>query len=561
MQTPRDCIERDHGEPGRELLIRNGSVITLDLERPRAQALLLRDGLVVATGDDAEVVSQASTSAQELDLAGGCALPGFTDAHLHLDLLGAGLESVDLRGCRSAAELVGRLRDQAPPEGWVVGRNWDDNLGSSLGRPVREVLDEAYPDRPVWLVRVDVHSGWGNGALIENAGITATTPDPVAGEIARDAEGRATGLLIDRAMDLVALEKPDGAARERRLLAVQQHLHQRGVTGAHHMSLDDELDDSIRGLTAANSWHVRTHAYARPETFEERYAGAPYVDPSVHDMYTVCGVKLFADGAFGSRGAWLLEPYTDRPGATGVVLDSEARIERYARLAIAGGWQVATHAIGDAALRAVLGAYERVLASAESAIAGVEDSGGPSAQAEIYAMRSRIRCRVEHCAMLTDADVARLADLRLVASCQPTFVTSDMPWLEERLGSGRMASVYRWNSLAEAGIPICFGSDAPVEEVDVLRGMHAAITRQTVGGFPAAGYLPRERARPAVALNGYTAAAAYAVRREKQLGILKPGFAADVTCLSQDPTTIGVEGWPLMEPSATIVAGSLVWSH
>lgn len=495
------------------MIVRGGDVWTLDPTRPRATAVAVTDGVVVAVGGDADVEPLRGASTVVLDAGGGTVTPGLVDAHAHLLGLGESLATVDLRGATSMQEVVQRLESGAPPEGWVIGRGWDQNLWSGAAMPTHHPLTQAFPDRPVWLQRVDGHAGWGNAALLRRSGIGPQTPVPSGGEILRDDSGTATGVLIDAAMELVEVPRLAAADLRSRIEAAQQYVLERGLTGVHEMGIEAGADAAYRQLaTDPAGLRIRVHAYAAQSWFmQDLSEQAP--DPLLTgSRYALAGVKVYADGALGSRGAALLHPYADRAGHTGLMQHDAAELRRVVVTAMRGGWQVATHAIGDAGNRTVLDVYEHALQ---------------------HAARRDPRPRIEHCQILDPADIPRFAELGVIASMQPTHATSDMGWVPQRLGSERMAGAYAWRSLLDAGAHLCFGSDFPVELPDVTHGLYAAITRQDPSGVPSGGWLPEQRVSLERAVRGFTEEAAYAAHRETELGRIAVGMQADMTCFGR----------------------------
>lgn len=495
------------------MIVRGGDVWTLDPARPRATAVAITDGVIIAVGNDADIEALRGPRTVVLDAGGGTVTPGLIDAHAHLLGLGESLATVDLRGATSMDEVVRRLQSEPPAEGWLIGRGWDQNLWPGAAMPTHHPLTQAFPDRPVWLRRVDGHAGWGNAALLRETGIGPRTPIPEGGEILRDSSGTATGVLIDAAMEIVEVPELAAADLRARIEAAQQHVLERGLTGVHEMGIDAAEDAAYRRLASdPEGLRVRVHAYAAQSWFmQDLSEQAP--DPLlIGSQYALAGVKLYADGALGSRGAALLHPYEDREGHTGLMQHDAAALGRVVLVAMRGGWQVATHAIGDAANRAVLDVYAQTLE---------------------HAARRDPRPRIEHCQILDPADIHRFAELGVIASMQPTHATSDMGWVPDRLGARRLAGAYAWRSLLDANAHLCFGSDFPVELPDVTHGLYAAITRQDASGAPKAGWLPDQRVSLERAVRGFTVEAAYASHREAELGRIQLGMQADLTCFGR----------------------------
>lgn len=515
-------------------LVVRGAITTGDPRAPGAEAVAIDDGRVVAIGRWSDIRSLVGAGTQTIDLGTNTVTPGLVDAHAHLVGLGLSLAIVDLRGATSIDEVVARLRKGAPPTGWVLGRGWDQNLWADKAMPSEAPLTAAFPDRPVWLRRVDGHAGWGNRALLVAAGIDASTTATAGGEILRDASGNPTGVLVDAAMDRVPVPPRSAAELRAAVLAGQAQALACGLTGVHEMGIDDGDDRLYRELAAEGGLHVRITAYATASWLD---TGLLDRRPDPIDelaLYSLRGVKLYADGALGSRGAALLADYSDRPGHRGLLQVTPEALHDACRKCLEGGWQIATHAIGDAANRAVLDAY----ASVQREVVG-----------------SDRRLRIEHCQIVDTADIPRFAELGVVASMQPTHATSDMAWVPDRIGEARLPGAYAWRRFLDAGVSLCLGSDFPVERTDVSHGLFAAITRQSLAGEPAGGWLPDQRLTLAEAIAGFTRGAAYACHRDAHLGVLRPGMRADLTCFGgvldeRNPSAIAT-----MPIAATIVDG------
>ena len=517
-----------------DLIVLGGRLITMDPERYEAEALAARDGRIILVGDRAAALALRGPRTDVLDLAGGTAIPGLTDAHAHLIGLGRDLEIIDLRAAASVPEVIERLRRGAPPAGWLLGRGWDQNRWPDPAMPDHRPLSDAFPDRPVWLVRVDGHAGWANAAALAAAGITRDTPDPPGGELLRGPGGEPTGVLVDRAMELIPAPPPSPDDLRRQLLAAQAHVLARGLTGVHEMGVSPAADAVLRDLDARGELRLRVHGYADQTWFEGQLGERSPDPPDPAARYRLVGVKIYVDGALGSRGAALLAPYRDRPDHAGLLLLGDAALDALCDRALPRGWQIAAHAIGDRANRAVLDAYARAL----------HRHGGADR-----------RLRVEHAQILDLADIPRFAELGVVASVQPTHATSDMPWVPDRLGPDRLAGAYPWRSLLDTGAPLALGSDFPVELPDPTHGLYAAITRQDPEGAPPGGWLPGQRLSLDEAIAGFTRGAAYAVHRDPHLGRLAPGYAADLTCFAADLRALPpaqLRAAPLL---ATIIAG------
>jgi predicted amidohydrolase YtcJ len=505
-----------------DLLVRNADV----------GPLAIADGRIAAIGDEAEKLAGPKTRVVDAD--GATVLPALTDAHAHLFGLGMSLDQVDLRECASPDECAERVRVHADRD-WILGRGWDQNRWQTKEFPTSAMLDRVIADKPVWLRRVDGHAGWANSRALAKGGVTRATKDPAGGRIVRDAHGNPTGVLIDEAMGLVesAIPAPSAAARERMILAAQNVALAQGLTCVHDMGIDETTAGVYRALEKDGRLRIRVYAFASASAAEKLLAKSP--EPA-GPMFTMRAIKLYADGALGSRGAALLAPYSDDRGNTGLVLTPPEEMERVARLALARGWQVGVHAIGDRGNRMVLDAFER---------AGC-------------AVTRDHRFRIEHAQVVAPADIPRFAKLGVIASMQPTHATSDMPWAEARLGKDRLAGAYAWRRFLDAGVHVAFGSDFPVEKVDPLDGLHAAVTRQDANGQPAGGWLPDQRLSLAEAKRAFSEEAAYAAFQEPWRGRIAVGQAADLTVLDRRIDQDHLLGAKVV---LTIVAGRVVFER
>jgi predicted amidohydrolase YtcJ len=489
----------------------------MDEARPPVSALAVRGGVVVAVGSDDDVRPLIGRQSQVMRLAGRTVTPGLVDGHAHLYGLGVAMETVSLRGAASeaaAVEAVARAAAELPTDEWVIGRGWDQNVWAPVSFPGRASLDAAVGQRPAALYRVDGHALWVNSRALALAGVGRDTPSPPGGKILRDAAGEPNGILIDAAMAMVQrhIPKPTGATLRRRILAAAQHAAACGLTGVHEMGIGAELAAAYQALADEGLLPIRVYGYWSygPDTLEALDAGrlTRVVDDAGTDRFVLRGIKAFADGALGSRGAALVAPYSDEPDNLGLMVTSADELARLAEAAARTGWQLAVHAIGDRANRAVLDAYERALAAEPAA---------------------DVRWRVEHAQVLAAEDIARFGQLGVLASIQPTHATSDMPWAELRLGPDRVRGAYAWRAVKSGGGRLVAGSDFPVEQVSPLLGLYAAVTRQDRQGAPVGGWFADQRLTLDEALAAFTVEPAYAAFAEGQRGRLAPGYVADIT--------------------------------
>jgi predicted amidohydrolase YtcJ len=506
-----------------DLVITAPAVITLDAAQPRATALAVRDGRIVAVGSAADVKAHVGKDTRRIDLKEGAVVPGLGDAHLHVESMGDALENIDLVGAATLEEAVARVRAGAqslPAGDWVRGRGWDQNDWPTKAFPTAAALDAATGDRPAFLRRIDGHAGWANTRALALAGITAATTDPGGGRIMRDDEGRPTGVLVDAAMDLVAAKIPPASrdARKRRIARGLRAAAEAGLTSVHDAGVDLEAVALYKELLAEGPLPVRAYLMIRgPEEFLDNAASLKPEIGLGDGQLTVRAIKVVADGALGSRGALLLSPYADEPTTRGLLTVEPTAFRRLLERAVALGFQVNTHAIGDAANRLVLDAYQQAF-------------GGEGAPGR--------RFRIEHAQVVSPPDVARFKSLGVIPSVQPTHCTSDMYWATDRLGERRADGAYLWRTFLDLGLRLPAGSDAPVESVDVVPGLHAAVTRQDAKGWPKGGWRPSERVTAEEALRMFSSDVAYAAFEEDDRGTIAVGKRADLTALSRDVTAI-----------------------
>ena len=507
-------------------------------------------GLVI--GDDGKIVQVIPEGAMMklsgvdtvVDGGGRTLLPGLIDAHGHVMGLGESAMQLDLVGTASLADLQARLRDYAaarPADPWIVGRGWNQELWTDKRFPTAADLDAVVPDRPVILERVDGHAVVVNNAALKAAGVTAGTKAAAGGEIERDATGKPTGLLIDAATELVAAKvpPPTPAQLDGALAKAQEALLAVGITGVADMGTGVEAWQTYRRAGEAGRLQVRIMSYA--SDVEPMRALAPNgpTDWLYGDRLRLGGIKIYADGALGSRGAWLKRPYADKPETSGLrfLTDEElrAKLDEAAKIGI----QPAIHAIGDAANAQAIAAYEWL---------GQRYPGDR-------------RWRIEHVQVVDPADIPRIGKAGIIASMQPVHQTSDRTMAEARLGPDRLAGAYAWQSMLRSGAKLAFGSDFPVESPNPFPGLAAAISRQDMQGQPPGGWIPAERLTFEQALTAFTRDAAYAGYAEGKIGSLEPGKWADFILVDRDPTKIDAQSLARTEVLETWVAGKKVWER
>jgi predicted amidohydrolase YtcJ len=518
-----------------DTLIDNANGVQVD----QASRIQHFTGLLI--GDDGKIVKilhigDKRPKAQTIVDAGGrTLLPGMIDAHGHVMDLGFGALRLNLVGTRSLAELQQRLRAYAathPDAKWIQGFGWNQELWPGKKFPTAADLDAIIPDRPVVLERVDGHAIVANSAAMRAAGVTAATPAPAGGRIEN-------GLFVDAARELVdkAIPTPTQAEMDEAFAKAQQILLGFGVTGVGSMSTRLEDWNTFRRAGEAGRLQVRLMTYLlglEPLKTIPHPTGWMY-----GDRLRAQGVKFFADGALGSRGAWLKQPYADKPDTRGLQFHSDAELLAETNTAAAAGFQIATHAIGDAANEQIISIYEQL------------HRRYPGDR----------RWRIEHFQIVDPADIPRLAPAGIIASMQPTHQTSDRLMAEERLGPNRLKGAYAWQSVLKSGAKLAFGTDFPVESPNPFPGLSAAISRQDINGQPPGGWIPSERLTFGEALHAYTRGSAYAGFADDRIGALEPGKWADFIIVDRDPTKVDAQALARTDVLETWVGGKKVWAR
>jgi len=531
-----------------DLIIHNARVYTADSRNAVAEALAVAGERIVRVGKDADVLALRTASTRVLDMRGATIVPGLHDAHGHVVGLGASLQDVDLRGTRSYEEVVGRVRRRiasARPGEWIVGRSWDQNDWVEKAFPTHDLLSAATPNNPVYLTRVDGHAGLANQQAMNAAGLTSSTTDPPGGRIIRAAGGQPSGVLIDGAQSLVTSKIPAVGRQqlEDQIRLADRELRRVGITTVGDAGADGETVAAYRRLVDAGAIKTRLYVMLRGSLPELTpfFARGPVRDDASHRL-VVRAVKIYADGALGSRGAALLEPYADEPTTTGLLVTPPDEVYAQTLAAAKAGFQVGIHAIGDRANREVLDIFDRV-------------------EREVPGARA-LRMRVEHAQILDAAEIPRFAKLGVIASMQPTHATSDMPWAATRIGDSRVEEgAYVWRSLLDAGAVIASGSDFPVEDANPMLGFYAAITRQDATGKPTGGWTPRQRMTREEALASFTRQAAFASHAETVTGSIEAGKLADLVVLSRDIMRVPPREILTTTVQMTIVAGEIVYQR
>ncbi len=505
-----------------DLIITNARIYTVDAAHPLAEALVVRGGRVAFVGDSRGALSLRGPQTRVIDLDGKTVIPGMVDAHGHVSGLGTALATVDLTGASSYDEIIARVVARArttPPGQWITGRGWDQNRWGDTRFPTHDKLSAALPDNPVVLERVDGHAILANKRAMDAAELSAATKDPVGGHVERDASGAPAGVFVDNAMGLVRRVMPR-TTREQEKHQIQAAIadaQRWGLTGVHDAGASPQVIDIYEELGKAGQLNFRMYAMISGGREESGVLDSWFKRGPQSGLYGgmlwVRSIKLYADGALGSRGAALLDPYSDDPHNNGLLVSPPAYIQEIATKALQHGFQVNTHAIGDRGNRMTLDAYEAALKAVPTA---------------------DHRFRIEHAQILNYADVPRFAKLGVIPSMQASHQTSDMYWAGKRLGVERLPGAYAWRALLDQGSIIPNGSDFPVEQVNPLISFHSAISRQDANNWPPGGWYPEQRMTREEALKSMTLWPAYAAFQERELGSLSPGKYADFVVLDQD---------------------------
>ena len=526
-------------KPAGMLFIAGTVVAGADQKPQKNFAIYVEDGVIREVGP-MDALQRAHPLTNTIALLESTILPGLTDAHAHLYGLGLSLDVVNLMNTQSLDEVLARVKERAsrtPSGEWVIGRGWDQNDWPVKEFPTKAALDAAVPDHPVFLRRVDGHAAYANSAALRVAGVTAATKDPEGGRILRDANGEPTGVFIDEGMDVVerAIPAPTPAQRKARVLASAQAIAAHGLTEIHDAGIDGATIAAVKELIDEKRFPIRLYAMlADSDALVNQWlASGPLVEYG--GRLTIRSIKVYADGALGSRGAALLAPYSDDPGNSGLMIAKPEHILDVAQRARAKGFQVNTHAIGDRGVRNVIDSYEKAGVTADD------------------------RYRVEHLQVIAPTDVPRLTARGIIASMQPTHATSDMPWAERRVGPERVKGAYAWRTVLNAGGRLALGSDFPVEEVNPFFGIYSAVTRQDHQGQPQGGWYPDQRLTLAEAIRGFTKDAAYAAFEESSRGTIEAGKLADLTIVDGDLYAMPAADLYKARVRYTVVGGELVF--
>ena len=540
-------------EEAADLVLRGGRVVTVDSVQPEAEAVAVRGARILAVGSDEEIARFVGPETEVVELNGRLVIPGLIEGHGHYLGLGEMKLSLDLmkvKGWDEIVATVGAAARDAGTDTWIVGRGWHQDKWDRVpepnveGVPLHASLDSVSPNNPVILEHASGHATFVNRRALELAGIDRNTPDPSGGTIVKDARGEPTGYLRETASGLVerayarSREGRSEAEREAELRKMVQlagdEALSKGVTSFHDAGVGFGTVDFYRKLEAEGALPVRLYVMVRASNEQLRANLPKYRMPAdTNDYLAVRAIKRSLDGALGSHGAWLLEPYVDLPTSTGLATDDTTELKEVAELALEHGWQVNIHAIGDRANREVLNIYERAFAARPD--------------------RPDVRWRIEHAQHLHPDDVKRFAPLGVIAAMQGVHATSDGPWIPQRLGEARARSgAYVWRDLMNTGVLIANGTDVPVEDIDPLASYFSSVTRIMNNGQA---FYPEQRMTREEALRTYTINNALAAFEEAEKGSLAPGKLADIVVLSQDILTVPDAALPDTRVDLTIVGG------
>lgn len=531
-----------------DIVYHHARVYTVDADFSRAEAIAVRDGRIQHVGTSAALLNLAGPETKVVDLGGKVLVPGLIDAHGHLLGLGQSLQTLNLVGTESFDAIVARVSDSvstASEGDWITGRGWDQNDWPDTDMPTHAALSACSPDNPVVLTRIDGHALLANAAALSVAGIDRQTPDPPGGKILRGADGEATGVLIDTAQSLVGKHVPgptDTQTRDAVQIAIR-HCLSLGLTGVHDAGVGGNLVKTYQSMIDDHAFDLRVYAMLRgsnPAGLQSEFARGPLIGYGGGRLTVRC-VKVVGDGALGSRGAALLEPYSDDPGNSGLLIVDEERMRALTEAALRAGFQVATHAIGDRTNHITLNAFE-------NAMKAVPEAADP-------------RLRIEHAQIIALEDIPRFAALGIIPSMQSTHATSDLPWAPKRLGADRIRGAYAWRKLMDTGVRIANGSDFPVENANPFWGIYAAITRQDHQGNPENAWQPDQRMSREDALRGFTTDAAYAAFEEHDKGSIEPGKFADFVVLDRDIMDVPPEDILATAVEMTVLGGEVVYER
>ena len=522
----------------------NAVIYTMNSQNEIANSIAVKDEKILYIGNEEDAYNYSGDKTEIIDLQGETVVPGFTDAHTHIAQMGKFIQSLNLTGTKSAQVIADNIRYYAstiPPGELIEGLGWDQNDWEVKKFPTFQILTDAAPDNPVILLRIGRSTIWVNKKTLELAGITAETPDPEGGQILRiPGSNEPSGLLRNNAMSLVndVRQAPSKDLKKRRIVETLSYALKLGITTLHDTGSDSDHLEIYKELAAEGKLVPRVYAMIQDEEIlkEKYFKLGPQI--GLYDDYlNIRTMKFLFDGTLGSRGAALLEPYSDDPENSGMLSMPEDELRSKITNAANHGFQVSAHAIGDRSGRLILDIYEQLTNGREN------------------------RHRIEHSQTLSLDDIPRFKKLGVIPSMQPTHQSSDMYWAEDRLGSERIKGAYAWRKLVDSGVVIAGGSDAPIESLNPLWGIYAAVTRQDHKGFPENGWYPEERMTMEEAVKMFTSWAAYASFEEDLKGTLETGKLADFTVLSKDIFTIEPPALLKTRVLMTVIGGNIRYDN
>lgn len=516
-----------------DLIIHNAKIYTVDETWSTGEAIAIKEGKILAVGAEREIMNKYS-SPEKIDAQKQLVYPGFIDAHCHFLWYGQSLNEVNLVGTKSQEEILKKISTAEPNRGeWIVGRGWDQNDWAEQKFPNKSALDELFPDRPVYLVRIDGHAAWVNSKALKLAGIEG--PKDVSGGEIQIENGGPSGILIDRAMELIKAHIPEPSEKdiERFVAEAEKNCFAHGITTVCDAGLPAATIRKLIALDEQGKLRMNIYQMLEPDNEAEALMRKSYLDS---EHITVRSLKLYADGALGSRGAAMIDPYSDDPENRGLFLNEPEFYTKWARIAHETGYQLCTHAIGDRGNRMVLDLYADQL------------KGG-----------NDLRWRIEHCQVVHPDDFEKFKTNTIIPSIQPTHATSDMGWAGERLGEDRLKDAYAWEKLRQQIGLVALGTDFPIEGIDPLDTFYSAVFRKDASGNPPNGFQMENALSRENTLRGMTSWAAISLFEEENRGTLEAGKAADLVILNHDLMTVPENDFKNIDVQYTLVGGEIVY--
>jgi predicted amidohydrolase YtcJ len=537
-----------HGQAIKSRIFINGVIYTVNDKNEVAQAVEITGGKISAVGSTEKLLLNSNPGAQIIDLKGRTVVPGLIDAHGHLLGLGRSLTMPDLVGTDSFAQVldvIATYTESAAPGEWIVGRGWDQNDWPDTAFPIHNELSKRTPHNPVYLARVGGHAALANAEAMRVSGVDRDTPDPPGGKIIRDAAGEPTGVFIDAAVELISRNIPPLSKNQiaKSIRAAIDECSRFGLTGVHDAGITPYIEDIYKEMIDGGDFKLRVYAMLRAagenpvEALLPRLQQGPLIGYGKGRL-TVRSIKMVADGALGSRGAALFADYSDDPGNRGILIAGYEELKAVSLAALRHDFQMCVHCIGDKANHITLDAYDDALKEVPS---------------------RNHRFRIEHAQVVAMEDIPRFDRMNIIASMQSTHATSDMPWVEARLGPDRILGAYAWRRFIDIGVTLANGSDFPVESPNPMLGFYAAVTRQDAQGRPEGGWYPDQRMTRDEALRSFTINAAYAAFQDDTRGSLEVGKWGDLVVLSKNIMTIPPLEIPDAQVLMTVLGGKVVY--